>query len=159
MVAGNPDKIAFIIEKVSDWSSCGCTNGILYLYLNGKQYPQELRTVTIDGELYSMLSGNSPLVAMPVNEKIFSLSPQHTAEYIYELACENGNYTYSVPFQELEDTGYYLFMVCSNSCCRFVLAHSTGADSVDYTDEIVISNNELSQITDKIKKFRESLMA
>lgn len=159
MVAGNPDKIAFIIEKVSDWSSCGCVNGVMQLYMNGIQYPKDLRTSAIDGELYSMLSNNSPLVSLPQNEQIFNLPPHKAIVILNKLACEKGNYSYSVPFQELEDAGYFLFMVCSGGSAKFILAQHTAADSIVYTDGIKLDISTVCDMVRKIVDFRESLTA
>lgn len=157
MVAGNPDKIAFIFEKVSDWSTCGCTNGIMQLYINGIQYPKELRTAAVDGEINSILSDSSPLVAMPENESLFKLSSQKIAEQMYITAFENGDYRFQLPLQELEDAGYYLFMICTDKSVRFVLAEYRGTDDVVYKDEVVVSNNEICEIRNKLIKFKESI--
>lgn len=157
MVAGNPDKIAFIFEKVSDWSTCGCTNGIMQLYINGIQYPKELRTVAVDGEINSILSDSSPLVAMPENESLFKLSSQKIAEQMYITAFENGDYRFQLPLQELEDAGYYLFMICTDKSVRFVLAEYKGTDDIVYKDEVVVSNNEICEIRNKLIKFKESI--
>ncbi|MBQ6929759.1 MAG: hypothetical protein IJN27_05615 [Oscillospiraceae bacterium] len=157
MVAGNPDKIAFIFEKVSDWSTCGCTNGIMQLYINGIQYPKELRTVAVDGEINSILSDSSPLVAMPENESLFKLSSQKIAEQMYITAFENGDYRFQLPLQELEDAGYYLFMICTDKSVRFVLAEYRGTDDIVYKDEVVVSNNEICEIRNKLIKFKESI--
>ena len=157
MVAGNPDKIAFIFEKVSDWSTCGCTNGIVQFYMNGIQYPKELRTAAVDGEINSILSDSSPLVAMPENESLFKLSSQKIAEQMYITAFENGDYRFQIPLQELEDAGYYLFMICTDKSARFVLAEYKGTDDIVYKDEIVVSNNEICEIRNKLIKFKESI--
>ena len=157
MVAGNPDKIAFIFEKVSHWSTCGCTNGIVQLYINGIQYPKELRTAAIDGEINSILSDSSPLVAMPENESLFNLSSQNIVKQMCIIAFENGDYRFQLPLQELEDAGYYLFMICTDKSVRFVLAEYRGTDDIVYKDEVVVSNNEIYEIRNKLIKFKESI--
>ena len=159
MVAGNPDKIAFIFEKVSDWSICGCTNGIMQLYMNGRQYPNELRTAAVDGEINSILSDRSPLVSMPENESLFNMPPQIIAGQMCIIAFENGDYSFQIPLQELEDAGYYLFMVCSDICTKFILTEYKGADNAVYKDAVVINNSETVQIKENLIKFKKPIPA
>ena len=157
MIAGNPDRIAFIVERVSDWSSCGCTNGIMQLYMNGRQYPKELRTAAIDGEINTLLCGKSPIITMPENEELFDLPVQKAAEKLCAAASEKGDYRYNVPLQEIEDAGFYLFMVCSDNRTKFILAENKGTDNIVYEDYVIIENDEMVRIKEKLIKFKENL--
>jgi len=157
MIAGNPDRIAFIVEKVSDWSSCGCTNGVMQLYINGRQYPKELRTTAIDGEISSLLCGKSPIITMPENEELFEMPAQKAAERLCSAVFEKGDYSYNIPLQELEDAGFYLFMVCNDSCTKFILTENKGIDDIAYADYVIIENDEMVRIKEKLIKFKENL--
>ena len=39
MLIGNPDKFAFLLEIVPEWSDDTFINGMLYVFINGAQYP------------------------------------------------------------------------------------------------------------------------
>ena len=51
MLAGNPDKFAFLIERVSDWESEGRVNGVMHIYINGKSYPKKLHTTMLNEDI------------------------------------------------------------------------------------------------------------
>ena len=43
MLFGTPDKFAFLIERVPEWEDVSYVNGIMYVCLNWKMYPDTLR--------------------------------------------------------------------------------------------------------------------
>ena len=133
MVAGNLDKFAFVIEKVSDTGICGCTNGTMQIYINGKKYPAKTAVTAIDTALNHLLCG----ISAPVHKK------------------ENGRH--KVPFRELEDTGYSIFMVYSDGFIKITAVNDRDKNNTEFTDEVVLTHKEFLNITEKITEFYNDL--
>lgn len=157
MIIGSSDKFAFLIEKVSDWSSCGYTNGLMYLYLRGKKYPVEDRTVTLNMEINHITSNTSPLVNPTVNKTMFDMAAHQLFEKFCELTFEKGDYSYHLPFLELENAGYYVFAVSLSDMVRIQVGIYHNADFIEYADEVVVEKVYTEQIVDLLEKIKERL--
>ena len=71
MLAGNPDKFAFLIERVSDWETEGFVNGVMYVYINGKAYPKKLHTTTLNVDIAHLFNEDYSAFLRPkVSRKI-----------------------------------------------------------------------------------------
>ena len=157
MIAGNPDKFAFLIEKVSDWSSCGFTNGLMYLYINGRSYPEDVHTATVNMELNNLTEHNSPMVNPVVDNELFSMKSKELFNFFYTATFGKGDYRFQLPLQELGDAGYFVFVVASDDNVRIQLVKQKSADSFELLDETVISLSEYKTISAQLEKFKEQL--
>lgn len=157
MIIGNPDKFAFLIEKISDWSSCGYTNGLMYLYINGMSYPKEMRTTSLNAELYAFTRENSPLLNPPADKKLFGLAADELFKNLCSLTFETGDYRYQLPCQELGDAGYFVFIVASENKVKIQIGTQLETDNIVFTDETVIDTLEFAKISEQLCDIKENL--
>lgn len=157
MIIGNPDKFAFLIEKISDWSSCGYTNGLMYLYINGRAYPKEMRTASLNAELYALTMENSPLLNPPIDERLFKLPAQELFEKMCEIAFETGDYRFQLPCQELGDAGHFVFVVACENDVRIQIGTQQEADNIVFTDETAVDKKEFANISKRICDIKGSI--
>lgn len=157
MIAGNPDKFAFLIEKVSDWSSCGFTNGLMYLYINGKGYPEDVHTTTVNMELNNLTEHNSPLVNPVMDNQLFSVEDKELFNFFCITTFEKGDYRFQLPLQELGDAGYFVFAVAADDRVKIQIGMQKSADSFEFLDETVISTYEYKTTAAQLEKFKEQL--
>ena len=69
MLIGNPDKFAFLLEIVPEWSDDTFINGMLYVFINGAQYPKTLRTTTLSDDIYYLVD-NSSFIHPKINDEL-----------------------------------------------------------------------------------------
>ena len=110
MLFGNPERFAFLIERVPEWESITFINGIMYVYLNGKMYPDSLRTTTLNVDLMFLFDSTMPDFQPKVNENFYAMD---TAE-LFKKLCEitfpddydtDNDYSYQIPLQEIPYIG------------------------------------------------------
>ena len=91
------------------------------------------------------------------NEDLFNLPAQKAAEKLCYAVFEKGDYSYNIPLQELEEAGFYLFMICSNNCTKFILTENKCIDNIVYADNVIIEKDEMVRIKKKLIEFKENL--
>lgn len=131
MLAGNPDKFAFVIERVSDWEKDGCVNGMMYIYINGRAFPRKLHTTKLDADLYYLFDEESSAFVHPrVSRKLCSFGEKKAFKCIRKARYpefyahkENAevDYRYDVTLGELESARYRLFVVTDGQKVRLLL--------------------------------------
>lgn len=159
MLIGNPDKFAFLIEVVPEWSTDRFANGLFYIYLNGVQYPNEVRTTTINVELYELLSKDSPFIR-PQDDALFSLNTPELFNILWERTFpEEGNndYRFLVPLHEMSDAGFVLFVVSSGEKVRLLLGRGKGTEKGTFIDETTIERTEHTGILQQLQDYRQKL--
>lgn len=106
MLFGTPDKFAFLIERVPEWEDVSYVNGIMYVCLNWKMYPDTLRTTTLSTDLHFLFNSTMPNFQPKVNDDLYRMS---TAD-LFKTLCEitfpedydiDNDYSYQVPLQEI----------------------------------------------------------
>lgn len=157
MLAGNPDKFAFLIEKVSDWSSCGFTNGLMYVYINGKGYPEEIHTSTLNMELHNLTQTASPLVNPVTDTGLFNMNSEELFGYFINTAFENDDYRYQLPLQEIGDAGFFVFAVAAEDKVKIQIVKQKSAEEFELADETVVLKTEYSDIATQVKAYKEQL--
>ena len=157
MLAGNPDKFAFLIEKVSDWSSCGFTNGLMYVYVNGKGYPEDIHTTTLNMELHNLTQTASPLVNPVTDTGLFNMNSEELFGYFINTAFENDDYRYQLPLQELGDAGFFVFAVAAEDKVKIQIVKQKSAEEFELADETVVLKTEYSDIATQVKIYKEQL--
>ncbi len=160
MLFGNPDKFAFLIERVPEWESDSFINGIMYVYLNGKMYPDTLRTTTLNTDLDFLFNSTMPNFQPKVNADLYRMS---TAD-LFKKLCEitfpedydiENDYSYQVPLQEIEDSGYYFFVVAYKNNVR-ILAGKYFNEDIIFDDENEINISEFENVRDKLFEYYEN---
>ena len=163
MLIGNPDKFAFLIEVVPEWSTDRFANGLFYIYLNGVQYPNEVRTTTINVELYALLSEDSPFIR-PKDDALFSMNTPELFNILWERTFpeeDDNDYRFLVPLHEMSDAGFVLFIVSSGEKVRLLLGRGKGTEKGTFIDETTIERTEhtglLQQLQDYCQKLSEEI--
>lgn len=157
MVIGNIDSFAFIAEKISDWSVCGFANGNMQMFVNGRGYPQQKYTATLNMELANLLNETSPLINPVNDEKLFNLSAGELFSHFCNVTFEKGDCRFQLPFEILMDAGWFAFVVSDGCNVRIQLGRQLSADLFEFTDETVISETELNSIIQQLARFKERL--
>ena len=89
MIFGNPYEFAVLIEYVPEWSTETFRYGLFHFMLDGKMFPDELVTSTLDVDLRDFL-GYSALVSPPENCEIFKMSKEEAFNLMfYQKAVRN----------------------------------------------------------------------
>lgn len=159
MLIGCPDKIAFLIERVPEWETESFVNGLFFVFVNGILYPPSLRTATLNSELFSLLNDNSPLIVPAADEMLYQLSSDDLFIYLNEITfptdCDQDNdYNFLVPFHELNDAGYCIFLISSAERARFLVGKwNAGSGQYDWVDEVEIGMNELVDLRTQLQEF------
>lgn len=140
MLIGNPDKFALLLEIVPEWRNSNFINGLLYVYVNGQQFPKELRTTTLSDDVFYLLD-NSPFVQPCVNNELYHLEPD---ELFYRL-CQitfpedtDNDYSYLIPLEELSDAKYIFFIVATNDRYKIIVGDWKNPDKKNYIDYVEV---------------------
>lgn len=154
MLFGNPDKFAFLIEKVPEWCANGFVNGLLYVYVNGEIFPKELYTTTLS-DLWSLF--DYAFVNPPKDERLYALPDELFAElrrirfpaYFTDDEDADEDYRYDIEYYEIGDWGYNIFAVSGGGSVRVLIGHWSG-------EELALVNS--AEITlGEFEKLREGL--
>ena len=163
MLIGDPDKFAFLIEKVPSWSAGGFVNGLLYVYVNGEMFPKELRTTTLSTDLF-MLRGfafeNLPtdkrLYALSDNELFGELRRLRYSDYFTDDEDADEEYRFDFELPELGDCGYHIFAVSGGENVRVLIGHWSG-DEFTLVNSAEITFEEFNKIRDEVTRYSDNL--
>ena len=157
MLFGDPNKFAFLIDRVPEWEMGGWINGIMFVIVNGEVYPKDVRTTTFGSELYSLLTDNSAFIN-PINDKELygKDGPEllrHLADMTYPPNPDDDNdYRFLIPFHEINDSGYHLFILSNGDQVK-ILVGKWEEEKVAFVDETELSMQEYNQIKGKVMGF------
>lgn len=129
MLIGNPDEFAIIIERVPEWESSGFINGIFIVCICGEYYPPDMRTTTLNGDLYELLTENSPFLKPQSNHEIYNLDNESLFSQLYKATYpEDGDndYRFLIPFREILDSGYCFFIIKCDSNVKILVNRVSG---------------------------------
>lgn len=157
MIAGNINSFAFLVEKISDWSVCGYANGNMQLFVNGKGYPNQKYTATLNMELINLLAEPYPLLSLVCDKSLYGLNADKLFRYFCDATFEKSDYRFQLPFETLMDSGWVAFVVTDGVRVRIQLGRQSAADKFELADETVISNTELKHIAEQLAAFKEQL--
>lgn len=164
MIIGNPDKFAFWIEKVSEWSNESFVNGLLYAFVNGEIFPKKIRTTTLSSDLYALLEGGV-FSSLPTDEGLFALPDKELFDELRKVrypACftENENtdedYRYDIDLHELSDCGYHIFAVSDAKRVRILIGYWENCDCFDLVNSAEITRSEFFKLRGDISEYRRS---
>lgn len=130
MVIGDPYKFAVLVQNIPEWGSDSYRNGLFHLIVDGKMFPDELSTATLDVE-FGELKNSHALISFPENREIFHKKKMDAFEIMLYLAYPNyrdgdgdgrqdlGNdFRWKVSGPNAEDQGCHVFCVFCNDEAR-----------------------------------------
>jgi len=160
MLIGNPDKFAFLLEIVPEWSADSFANGLFFIFFNGVQYPSELRTTTINVDLYALLSEDSPFIRPQDDDALFSLNTPELFNILWERTFpeeDDNDYRFLVPLHEMSDAGFVLFIVSSGEKVRLLLGRGKGTEKATFIDETAIERTEHMGVLQQLQDYHQKL--
>lgn len=161
MLIGDPDKFAFLIEKVPSWSAGGFVNGLLYVYVNGEMFPKELRTATLSTDLF-MLRGFA-FEDLPTDGRLYALSDDELFGELRRLRYpeyftdnKNEEYRFDLDLPELGDCGYDIFAVSGGENVRILIGQWSG-DEFSLVNSTEITLAEFDKIRGAVIEYGDNL--
>lgn len=166
MIFGDPDKFAFLIEKVPEWCANGFVNGLLYVYVNGEMFPKELHTTTLSDlwSLFDYAFANPPiderLYALPDDElfaelwqlrfpEYFTDDEDADEDYRYDIECD---YRYDIDYYEIGDWGYNIFAVSNGENVRILIGRGSGEEfALESSAEVTLG--EFTKLRDEFSEY------
>ena len=161
MIIGDPYKFGFLIERVSDWEYPPFVNGLMFLYLNGKAYPEELRTTTFSTELPELLDEASPLVKPKENKKLFYLDSDERFEQLAALTYpenidKENDLSYLVPFHEINDSGHAVFVLTDGENV-LITAGEWSEGKLLPKNEYILPLSQYNKVVDGLRSFYDEM--
>ncbi|WP_082305955.1 immunity 42 family protein [Achromobacter piechaudii] len=130
MVIGDPYKFAVLVQNIPEWGSDSYRNGLFHLIVDGKMFPDELSTATLDVE-FGELKNSHALISLPENCEMFRKKKVDAFEIMLGLAYPNyrcgdvddrqdlsNDFRYKVSGPNAEDQGCHVFCVVCNEEAR-----------------------------------------
>lgn len=157
MLIGDPEKLAFLIEPVLQWSSNGFVNGLLYVYVNGNMFPKDLRTTTLSDDLLFLLS-NSPFVSPKSDNELYALDSKDLLDKLSivtfpdDINIDN-DYSYLIPLVELQNAKYYFFIIANEKDIKILVSKANGhngEEALSLKDEVVLKRDEFEDIKQQL---------
>lgn len=170
MLIGNPDRFAFLIEKVPEWISEPFINSLMYVFVNGEIFPKELRVTTLSDDLMFLLDKEAPygMFCLVNDEKLYALSDKELFAELRRLRCpwlfddEDAEYDYrfDLDLDELSLAGYHIFAVSGGENVRILIGFWNEPNGVEPKDfELVnsarITLEEFTKIRDELSEYYE----
>ena len=164
MLIGDPDKFAFLIEKVPSWSVGGFVNGLLYVYVNGEMFPKELRTTTLSTDLF-MLRGFA-FEKLPTDKRLYALSDDELfgelrrlryPEYFTDNEDADADYRFNLELQELGDCGYDFFALSGGENVRILVGQGASAEELTLVNSTEITLDEFNKIRGAVIEYGDNL--
>lgn len=159
MLFGNPDKFAFLIEKVPEWCANGFVNGLLYVYVNGEMFPKKLYTTTLS-DLWSLFDYafiNPPkderLYALPDEELFAELLKMRYPEYFTDNEDADEDYHYDIEYYEIGDRGYHIFAVSNGKNVRVLIGYWNDSESFELVNSAEITLDEFTKLREEFLEY------
>lgn len=164
MLIGDPDKFAFLIEKVPAWSAGGFVNGLLYVYVNGEMFPKELRTTTLSTDLFMLRDfafENTPtdkrLYALSDDDLFAELRRPRYPEYFTDNEDADADYRFNLELQELGDCGYDFFALSGGENVRILVGQGSTAEELTLVNSAEITLAKFEKIRDEVIQYSDNL--
>lgn len=160
MIFGNPEKFAFLIEKVPEWCNGSFVNGLLYVHVNGEIFPKELRTTTLSSDLRGL--PNYAFVKPPLDERLYSLSDVALFEELRKLRYPayfgedeeaDDDYRFDIELRELSDCGYHIFALTNGEQVRIIVGYWVDLENFELMTSVRITLEEFTKIRDGVGNY------
>lgn len=170
MLFGNPEKFAFVIEKVPEWSDESFANGLLYVFIKWEMYPNEVRNTTISDDLQFLLDKERPYgMYYLVNDKeLYALSDKKLFAELRRVRCPwlffddddedqypEEDYRFDLELDELSLARYNLFAISNGRYVRILIGHWDNPESFELVNSVRITLKEFTKIRDELWEYYE----
>lgn len=165
MLFGNPDKFAFLIEKVPEWCGNGFVNGLLYVYVNGEIFPKKIYTTTLS-DVWSVF--DYAFVNPPKDERLYALPDKELFAELLQMRypdCFTDNedysfdieydYRYDIDYYEIGDWGYHIFAVSGGKNVRVLIGYWSNSESFELLNSAEITLDELTKMRGEFSEYYE----
>ncbi|MDE6733310.1 MAG: immunity 42 family protein [Oscillospiraceae bacterium] len=160
MIFGNPDRFAFLIDKVPEWSAGGYVNGLLYVYVNGEVFPKEHRKTTLSSDLRGL--PNYAFAKLPTDERLYALNDVALFEELRKLRYPayfgedkeaDDDYKFDIELRELSDCGYHIFAISDGQNARIIVGYWVDLENFEFMNSIKITAAEFAEIRERIREY------
>ena len=158
MLIGNPDRVAFLIERIPEWEESNWKNGLLFFLIKGQLFPKEVRTTTLNCEFPAFLGEeHSPLLHPIVDLELYTLADEllfrQIAQRTYPSDVNTDNdYSFSVELHEINDAGFAVFILSNEKSVKFLIGQCM-EESYQLIDTVEIPVVEHKQIILGLKQY------
>lgn len=174
MVIGDPYRLAFIVERMPKWEpqNDSFRNGIMFLCVDGEVYPKDVRTTTFFSELPDILGEGSALMNVVTDKELYTMPSDkllaHLESITYPEDIDTDNdYRFIVPFTEINDIGFNVFLLSDGENVRVLVGQSVNRrlspngfivdDGRELAGETQITLHELESIRSQLAQFYDDL--
>lgn len=174
MVIGDPYRLAFIVERMPIWEpqNDSFRNGIMFLCVSGEVYPKDVRTTTFFSELPDILGEGSALMNVAVDRELYAMPSDELLAYLENITYPedidtDNDYRFIVPFTEISDRGFDVFVLSDGENVRVLVGQSVNRrlspngfivdDGRELAGETQITLHELESIRVALADFYNSL--
>ncbi|MBQ8120617.1 MAG: hypothetical protein IJ172_07575 [Ruminococcus sp.] len=174
MVIGDPYRLAFIVERMPIWEpqNDSFRNGIMFLCVSGEVYPKDVRTTTFFSELPDILGEGSALMNVAVDRELYAMPSDELLAYLENITYPedidtDNEYLFIVPFTEISDRGFDVFVLSDGENVRVLVGQSVNRrlspngfiinDGHELASETTITLAELESIRVALADFYNSL--
>lgn len=160
MVFGNPDRFAFMIEKIPEWSAGGYVNGLLYVYVNSEVFPKEHRKTTLSSDLRGL--PNYAFVKPPIDERLYALNDVALFEELRQMRFPSqfsdnkdadDDYRFDIELRELSDCGYHIFALSDGQNVRVLVGYWVDLDNFELMNSVKIPLEEFTKIREGVRAY------
>lgn len=178
MIFGNPYHFAIWTDFVPGWSEL-YKNGLFHLIINGKLYPDNIRTSTLSSDLYEITDSDCALISQPQNDEIFYLPTEIAFKRLFDLTypepSEQDEYPeqifdYCITSSNISSCGGCFFAVSNDISLRviggviqqLVKDESEEKNVWEYIkkpllQDITILKHDLNEIMSNVREYADSL--
>lgn len=160
MVFGNPDRFAFMIEKIPEWSADGFVNGLLYVYVNSEVFPKEHRKTTLSSDLRGL--PNYAFVKPPIDERLYALGDVALFEELRKLRYPayfgedkeaDDDYKFDIELRELSDCGYHIFAISDGQNVHVIVGYWVDLENFELMNSVKIPLEEFTKIREGVREY------
>ena len=159
MIIGNPYKFAIIVYPIKEWSSESLRNGVLLISIDGKLFPNEIFTSTLDVEYINL---KETLMNIPIDENLYNMKKDEAFKTIYNIVCPSdfniaSDYRFDLSLESINDHNH-IFAVSNGESIRIMasmLYYNIGESKHILANanisETFISIDEMNDIISQLK--------
>lgn len=160
MILGNPDKLAIIIEVVSDWNiDQSFNNGVLIFSVDGKAYPSnEIVNATLNSEIPHLKDCMSNV---GIDERLFNLPKDEAFTKMYNLRFPedwsiDADYRFDISPLSFSDKNCLIFAVSDGKQVRILVV--SDLEYIKAESKYNLNNIEIGEIYISMAEFNEILL-
>lgn len=160
MIIGNPDTFAIFIHPIKEWCSESISNGILFISIDGKLFPNEIYNSTLDVDYIYL---KESLMNIPIDESLYNMKKDKAFKTIYNIVYPSifddtdSDYRFDLTMQSTNDNNR-IFAVSNGKSIRIMaskLTYNSGEAKHILANanisETFISIDEMNDIISKLK--------